>query len=53
MPCIHQNHLPVKASKGFQMRNTLRPKIRIFDREGLREIESKKFEAEVAETIKI
>ena len=42
--------------KGFQMRNTLHPKIRIFDLEGLRleTLNQKKtFKAKVVETVQI
>ena len=38
------NFLEIISGKVFQMGKTLRQKIRIFDLEGLREVESKKSE---------
>ena len=40
-------------SKGIQMRNTLRLKIRIFDLDGLRCFESKTFKVKIVETVQI
>ena len=49
--CVSDSKVGHLNSKVFQMGKTLRPKIRIFGLEGLRNIELKSFEAE--ETIKI